>query len=53
MIAFCQSAVVLLGLTAAVVVLRRLLANHRSSWLAASALAMLLAGAGRWLVAAA
>jgi len=52
-IAFCQSAVVLIGLVAAVVVLRRLLANHRLAWLAASALALGLAGAGRWLVAAA
>ena len=52
-IAFCQSVVVLFGLAAAVVVLRRLLANHRSAWLAASTLALLLAGIGRWLVGAA
>ena len=51
-IAFCQSAAVLLGWLAAVVVLRRLLANHRAAWLGASALALLLAGCGRWLVAA-
>ena len=52
-IAFCQSGVVLLGCLAAVVVLRRLLANNRTAWLAASSLALVLAGAGRWLVAAA
>jgi NAD-dependent dihydropyrimidine dehydrogenase PreA subunit len=51
-IAFCQSAAVLLGWLAAVVVLRRLLANHRAAWLGASALALLLACCGRWLVAA-
>ena len=52
-IAFCQSGVVLLGCISAVVVLRRLLANNRAAWLAASSLALVLAGAGRWLVAAA
>jgi hypothetical protein len=50
-IGFCQSAVVVLGWCAAVVVLRRLLANRRLAWIGASALALLLAGAGRWLVA--
>jgi polyferredoxin len=51
-IAFCQSAVVLLGLAAAVVLLRRLLQNQRLAWLGASALALLLALGGRWLVTA-
>ena len=50
-IGFCQSAVVLLGALAAVVVLRRLLANNRVAWLGASVMALLLACAGRWLVA--
>ena len=50
-IGFCQSAVVLLGWAWAVVLLRRLLANRRSAWLSASALAMALALGGRWLVA--
>ena len=50
-IAFCQSAVVLLGLGWAWVLLRRQLANSRLAWFSASALALLLAGAGRWLVA--
>jgi polyferredoxin len=52
-IGFCQSAVVLLGALAAVVVLRRLLANNRAAWIGASALALLLAAGGRWLVAVA
>jgi polyferredoxin len=51
-IAFAQSLAVFSGLAAAVVVLRRLLANSRPAWLAASALALVLAIAGRWLVAA-
>jgi polyferredoxin len=51
-IAFAQSLVVFGGLAAAVVVLRRLLANSRSAWVGASALAITLAIAGRWLVAA-
>jgi len=42
---------VLTGWSAAVVVLRRLLANNRVAWLGASLLALLLACAGRWLVA--
>jgi NAD-dependent dihydropyrimidine dehydrogenase PreA subunit len=50
-IGFCQSAVVLLGWSWAVVLLRRLLANRRSAWLSASALALALALGGRWLVA--
>ena len=51
MIAFCQSAAVLLGLAWAWVLLRRQLANSRLAWVSASALALVLAGAGRWLVA--
>lgn len=50
-IAFCQSAAVLLGLVWAWVLLRRQLANSRLAWFSASALALVLAGAGRWLVA--
>jgi hypothetical protein len=42
---------VLLGWSWAVVLLRRLLANRRSAWLSASALALALALGGRWLVA--
>ncbi|MEY3749849.1 MAG: hypothetical protein RLZZ186_268 [Cyanobacteriota bacterium] len=52
-IAFCQSVAVLLGLLWAVVLLRRQLANSRLAWLSASGLAVLLAAAGRWLVAVA
>ena len=50
-IAFCQTAAVLTGWTASVVVLRRLLANNRVAWIGASCLALLLACGGRWLVA--
>jgi polyferredoxin len=50
-IAFCQSVAVVLGLSWAVVLLRRQLARSRRAWLGASALAVLLAAAGRWLVA--
>jgi polyferredoxin len=50
-IAFCQSLAVLLGLVWAVVLLRRQLANSRPAWFSASVLAVLLAAAGRWLVA--
>jgi len=50
-IAFCQSAAVLLGLAWAWVLLRRQLANSRMAWVSASALALVLAGVGRWLVA--
>jgi hypothetical protein len=50
-IAFCQSAAVFLGFSWALVLLRRQLARSRPVWLAASALALLLAAAGRWLVA--
>jgi polyferredoxin len=50
-IAFCQSAAVLVGCCASVVVLRRLLANSRQAWLGSSALALALAAGGRWLVA--
>ena len=51
-IAFCQSLVVLLGWGSSVVLLRRQLATHRAAWLGASGLAVALAMAGRWLVAA-
>ena len=51
-IAFCQSAAVLLGWAAAVVLLRRQLATRRVAWLGASVLALVLALAGRWLVSA-
>ncbi|MFZ9278828.1 MAG: 4Fe-4S binding protein [Vulcanococcus sp.] len=50
-IGFCQSAAVLLGWSASVVLLRRQLATHRAAWLGASGLALALACAGRWLVA--
>jgi len=50
-IAFCQTTAVLLGWGASVVLLRRQLATHRAAWLGASALALTLALAGRWLVA--
>ena len=50
-IAFCQSAAVLAGWSASVVVLRRLLTNNRLAWVGASGLALALACAGRWLVA--
>ena len=50
-IAFCQSAAVLVGWSASVVVVRRLLANNRLAWIGASVLALLLACGGRWLVA--
>lgn len=50
-IGFCQTLVVVLGLAMSVVLLRRQLATHRSAWLGASGLALVLAAAGRWLVA--
>ena len=50
-IAFCQSLAVLLGLVWAVLLLRRQLANSRQAWFSAAALAVLVAAAGRWLVA--
>ena len=50
-IGFCQALVVVLGLAMSVVLLRRQLATHRSAWLGASGLALVLAAAGRWLVA--
>jgi hypothetical protein len=50
-IGFCQSAAVLLGFSAAVVVLRRMLQTNRLAWLSSTALALLLALGGRWLVA--
>ena len=51
-IAFCQSTFVLLGWGTSVALLRRQLANHRTAWVGASVLALALALAGRWLVAA-
>ena len=51
-IAFCQSMFVLLGWGASVALMRRQLANHRTAWMGASGLALALAMAGRWLVAA-
>ena len=50
-IAFCQSTFVLLGWGASVALLRRQLANHRTTWMGTSGLALVLALAGRWLVA--
>lgn len=50
-IAFCQTAVVLMGLGGSVVLLRRLLAPRWLGWLGLSGLAVLLAGVGRLLVA--
>jgi NAD-dependent dihydropyrimidine dehydrogenase PreA subunit len=50
-VAFCQTAVVLLGLGGTVVLLRRLLQPLRYGWVGLSGLALALAGAGRWLVA--
>jgi hypothetical protein len=50
-IGFCQSAAVLLGFSAAVVVLRRMLQTNRLAWLSSTALALVLALGGRWLVA--
>ncbi|WP_010310045.1 4Fe-4S binding protein [Synechococcus sp. CB0101] len=50
-IAFCQSAVLLVGWLGAVVLLRRQFATQRASWLGSSGLALALAMVGRWLVA--
>lgn len=50
-IAFCQSAVLLLGLGGTLVLLRRLLLPSRGMGLALAALALGLAAGGRWLVA--
>jgi len=50
-IGFCQSAAVLTGLLWAVALLRRQLSTNRAAWLGASALAVVLAAGGRWLVA--
>ena len=50
-IGFCQSAAVACGLLGAVALLRRQLSNSLSAWFAASALALVLAAGGRWLVA--
>lgn len=50
-IGFCQSGAVLVGLGAALVLLRRLLRAGSSALPAASLLALALAAGGRWLVA--
>lgn len=47
---FCQSLVVVLGAVASVVVLRRLLCNHRIAWLGGCAVMVMVAISGRWLV---
>jgi len=49
-IGFCQTGVVLGGLVAAFILLRRQLGNSVSLWLSASCLALLIAWGGRWLV---
>jgi hypothetical protein len=51
LMAFCQSAPVVLGLSWALVLLRRQLARLRQASLVALALPLLLAAAGRWLMA--
>ena len=50
-IAFCQSAVLIVGWLGAVVLLRRQFATQRASWIGSSGLALALALGGRWLVA--
>jgi len=50
-IGFCQTLAVGLGLVGSVVLLRRLLLPDRLGWLLQAALTLLMAGAGRWLVA--
>jgi polyferredoxin len=50
-IGFCQTLAVGLGLVGSVVVLRRLLLPDRLGWLLQAALTLVMAGAGRWLVA--
>ena len=50
-IAFCQTSAVALGLTWAIVLLRRQLSTSRGAWLGASSVALVTAAAGRWLVA--
>jgi len=50
-IAFSQTAVLLMGWLGAVVLLRRQFATQRASWLGCSGLALALALGGRWLMA--
>jgi len=50
-IGFCQTLAVGLGLAGSVVLLRRLLLPDRLGWLGQAALTLVMAGAGRWLVA--
>jgi polyferredoxin len=50
-IGFCQTLAVGLGLVGSVVLLRRLLLPDRLGWLLQAALTLVMAGAGRWLVA--
>lgn len=49
-IAFCQSLSVVIGALWSAVILRRMLSNSRSAWIAATGLMVLLAATGRWLV---
>ena len=50
-IGFCQSLAVALGLAGSVVLLRRLLLPGRLGWLVQATITLVIAGAGRWLVA--
>ena len=50
-IGFCQTLAVGLGLVGSVVLLRRLLLPDRLGWLLQAAVTLVMAGAGRWLVA--
>jgi hypothetical protein len=50
-IGFCQTLAVGVGLAGSVVLLRRLLLPDRLGWLVQAALTLVMAGAGRWLVA--
>jgi polyferredoxin/transcriptional regulator with AAA-type ATPase domain len=49
-IAFCQSMSVTIGALWSAVILRRMLSNNRTAWIAATGLMLLLAATGRWLV---
>jgi hypothetical protein len=50
-IGFCQTLAVGLGLVGSVVLMRRLLLPERLGWLVLAVVTLMLAGAGRWLVA--
>jgi hypothetical protein len=50
-IGFCQTLAVALGLAGSVVLLRRLLLPGRLGWVLQAAITLVIAGAGRWLVA--